>query len=129
MIPNATCGCIIGKGGATIRSFVEDSAAEIKLSSQDRMLPGVTDRILTVTGAIEQVLRAVALVATALAEDDGYHALAARWGAPPAPHMYCKSPDRAHCSNKHHKIRVIPQLKPLKQAQLKRPNKQPLNII
>ena len=35
------------------------------------MLPGVTDRILTVTGAIEHVLRAVALVATALSEDDG----------------------------------------------------------
>jgi hypothetical protein len=34
------------------------------------MLPGVTDRILTVTGAIEHVLRAVALVATALSEDE-----------------------------------------------------------
>ena len=78
VIPNASCGCIIGKGGATIRSFVEDSQAEIKLSSQDRMLPGVTDRILTVTGAIEHVLRAVALVATALSEDDGYAQLAAR---------------------------------------------------
>ena len=40
--------------------------------------PGVADRILTITGTIEQVLRAVALVATALSEDEGYAALAAR---------------------------------------------------
>lgn len=78
VIPNASCGCIIGKGGATIRSFTEDSGADIKLSSQDRMLPGVTDRVLTVTGAIETVLRAVALVATALMDDESYASLAAR---------------------------------------------------
>lgn len=78
VVPNSSCGCIIGKGGATIRTFVEDSQAEIKLSPQDRMPPGVADRILTITGTIEQVLRAVALVATALSEDEGYAALAAR---------------------------------------------------
>ena len=78
VIPNVSCGCIIGKGGATIRSFTEDSGADIKLSSQDRMLPGVTDRVLTVTGPIDTVLRAVALVATALMDDDSYASLAAR---------------------------------------------------
>ena len=40
VVPNSSCGCIIGKGGATIRTFVEDSQAEIKLSPQDRMPPG-----------------------------------------------------------------------------------------
>ena len=78
VIPNVSCGCIIGKGGATIRSFTEDSGADIKLSSQDRMLPGVTDRVLTVTGPIDTVLRAVALVATALMDDDSYASHAAR---------------------------------------------------
>ena len=78
VIPNASCGCVIGRGGATIRGFAEDSGARIKLSSQDRMLPGVTDRVLTVTGPVDRVLRAVALVATALMDDESYAALAAR---------------------------------------------------
>ena len=47
VVPNSSCGCIIGKGGAKIRSFVEDSQADIKLSNQDRMLPGCNDRTLT----------------------------------------------------------------------------------
>ena len=76
----------------------------------------------------------VALVATALAEDDGYAALAARWGATAYTPSHYKSTDQAHRSNKSHAIRVIPQLKrqihkPLKQDQLKGPNKQPLRII
>ena len=78
VIPNASCGCVIGRGWATIRGFAEDSGARIKLSSQDRMLPGVTDRVLTVTGPVDRVLRAVALVATALMDDESYAALAAR---------------------------------------------------
>lgn len=72
VVPNASCGAVIGKGGATIRSFMEDSGADIKLSGQDRMLPGVTDRVLTVTGEASSVLRAVALVCAALSHDEGY---------------------------------------------------------
>ena len=72
VVPNASCGAVIGKGGATIRRFQEDSGANIKLSSQDRMLPGVTDRVLTVTGDAANVLRAIANVAAALSEDEGY---------------------------------------------------------
>lgn len=72
IVPNASCGAIIGKGGATIRAFAEDSEADIKLSSQDRMLPGVTDRVLTITGPAGNVLRAVALVSAALFNDGGY---------------------------------------------------------
>ena len=44
VVPNASCGCIIGRGGATIRNFADDSQAEIKLSSQEHMLPGVNER-------------------------------------------------------------------------------------
>ena len=68
VVPNASCGAVIGKGGATIRRFQEDSGANIKLSSQDRMLPGVTDRVLTVTGDAANVLRAIANVVAALSE-------------------------------------------------------------
>jgi RNA-binding protein Nova len=75
VVPNSSCGCIIGKGGSKIRSFVEDSQADIKLSNQDRMLPGCNDRTLTITGTIESVLRGVALVATTLCEDPTYASL------------------------------------------------------
>jgi RNA-binding protein Nova len=34
LVPAALCGSIIGKGGATIRSFSEDSKAQIGLSPQ-----------------------------------------------------------------------------------------------
>eukprot|EP00244_Chara_vulgaris_P003392 TRINITY_DN1614_c0_g1_i4.p1 TRINITY_DN1614_c0_g1~~TRINITY_DN1614_c0_g1_i4.p1 ORF type:complete len:367 (-),score=24.60 TRINITY_DN1614_c0_g1_i4:484-1527(-) len=72
IVPNAVCGGIIGKGGATIRSFVEDSGANIKLSSQDQALPGVTDRVVTITGTLDQQLRAVALIVTKMSEDPNY---------------------------------------------------------
>ena len=78
VVPNSSCGCIIGKGGSKIRSFVEDSQADIKLSNQDRMLPGCNDRTLTITGTIDCVLRAVALVATTLCEDPAYATLVHR---------------------------------------------------
>jgi RNA-binding protein Nova len=75
VVPNSACGCVIGKGGSKIRSFVEDSGADIKLSNQDRMLPGCNDRTLTITGSIDGVLRGVALVATTLCEDASYSTL------------------------------------------------------
>lgn len=78
VVPNGSCGCVIGKGGAKIRSFVEDSRADIKLSNQDRMLPGCNDRTLTIAGSLDCILRAVALVASTLAEDPSYATLVHR---------------------------------------------------
>jgi len=78
VVPNGCCGCIIGKGGSKIRSFVEDSKADIKLSNQDRMLPGCNDRTLTITGSMDSLLRAVALVAATLSEDPSYGTLVHR---------------------------------------------------
>lgn len=72
IVPNASCGAIIGRGGATIKSFVEESSASIKLSPLDQSIPGVNDRIVTILGNLEQQLRAVALVISKLAEDPNY---------------------------------------------------------
>eukprot|EP00249_Psilotum_nudum_P009466 c21954_g1_i4 orf=288-1271(-) len=72
IVPNNVCGAIIGKGGATIKAFVEDSHANIKLSSQEQTVAGVTDRIVTIIGTLEQQLRAVALIITKLSEDPHY---------------------------------------------------------
>lgn len=70
VVPSAVCGGIIGKAGATIRSYQEDSGAHIKLSSQ--MVPGVHERVITITGTLEQQLRAVALIITKMAEDPNF---------------------------------------------------------
>lgn len=72
VVPSAVCGGIIGKAGATIRSYQEDSGAHIKLSSQDQMVPGVHERVITITGTLEQQLRAVALIITKMAEDPNF---------------------------------------------------------
>eukprot|EP00271_Cylindrocystis_brebissonii_P008787 TRINITY_DN23286_c0_g1_i1.p1 TRINITY_DN23286_c0_g1~~TRINITY_DN23286_c0_g1_i1.p1 ORF type:complete len:433 (-),score=94.43 TRINITY_DN23286_c0_g1_i1:546-1844(-) len=76
LVPNTVAGAVIGKGGSTIRSFVEDSGANIKLSSQDQALPGVNERMVTISGTLEQQLRAVALVVSKLSEDPSYASFA-----------------------------------------------------
>mmetsp|Transcript_11388 Transcript_11388/g.34238 ORF Transcript_11388/g.34238 Transcript_11388/m.34238 type:complete len:380 (+) Transcript_11388:2-1141(+) len=73
LVPASLCGSIIGKGGATIRQFAEDSKAAIGLSPQDRMPPGVMDRTVRITGQdVEQLMRAVALILTKLAQNPNY---------------------------------------------------------
>ncbi|GBG80468.1 hypothetical protein CBR_g30931 [Chara braunii] len=93
IVPNAVCGGIIGKGGATIRSFVEDSGANIKLSSQDQALPGVTDRVVTITGTLDQQLRAVALIVTKMSEDPNYLLYANMPISYPVPDYYVPARD------------------------------------
>ncbi|KAH7669561.1 K Homology domain-containing protein [Dioscorea alata] len=71
-VPNSSCGAIIGKGGATIKSFIEDSHANIKISPQDSLLVGVRDRLVTLTGTQEELIRAVELILSKLIEDAYY---------------------------------------------------------
>ncbi|BBN14085.1 RNA-binding protein Nova [Marchantia polymorpha subsp. ruderalis] len=72
IVPNNVCGAIIGKGGSTIKAFVEDSGANIKLSSHDQTIPGVSDRMVTITGTLEKQLRAVDSIISKLSEDPNY---------------------------------------------------------
>ncbi|XLR35408.1 hypothetical protein S83_063308 [Arachis hypogaea] len=53
IVPNGSCGGIIGKGGATIRSFIEESQAGIKISPQDNNYYGLNDRLVTLTGTLD----------------------------------------------------------------------------
>ncbi|KAL0744001.1 hypothetical protein Bca4012_085514 [Brassica carinata] len=69
VVPHSSCGGIIGKGGATIRSFIEDSKAGIKISPLDF---GLSDRLVTLSGTMEEQMRAIALILTKLTEDDDY---------------------------------------------------------
>ncbi|EIE21573.1 hypothetical protein COCSUDRAFT_17393 [Coccomyxa subellipsoidea C-169] len=72
LVPTPLCGAIIGKGGATIRSFAEDSRAAITVSPQDKQPLGIPDRVVRITGAQDQLLRAVALLLTKLVESPNY---------------------------------------------------------
>jgi RNA-binding protein Nova len=72
LVPAPLCGTIIGKGGATIKSFHEDSHANITVSSMDKVPPGATDRIVRLTGELEHIMRALALLLSKLAENPNY---------------------------------------------------------
>lgn len=75
IVPSQLCGAIIGKGGATIRSFSEDSKANIGVSSQDKVLPGVAERVVRMSGETEHLMRATALVLSKLAENINFNRL------------------------------------------------------
>lgn len=75
LVPNKLCGALIGKGGETIRNFISDSQAIIRVASPDEMPYGVSDRVVRVMGSLDQILRAVALVVTKVMEDERYDSL------------------------------------------------------
>ncbi|XP_010940545.1 protein BTR1 isoform X1 [Elaeis guineensis] len=72
IVPNSSCGGIIGKGGSTIKSFIEDSRAGIKISPQDHNFVGLNDRVVTLTGSFDERMRAVYLILSKLMEDAHY---------------------------------------------------------
>ncbi|KAB2627048.1 RNA-binding protein Nova-1-like [Pyrus ussuriensis x Pyrus communis] len=72
VVPNSSCGGIIGKGGSTIKSFIEESQAGIKISPQDNNYFGLNDRLVTVTGSLDEQMRAVDLIVAKLSEDSHY---------------------------------------------------------
>lgn len=91
IVPNSSCGAIIGKAGATIRSFSEESQANIKISPQDNNFRGLTDRLVTVTGSLDQQLHATDLILSKLIEDPHYaqfvnvpYSYAAAYNRPPS---------------------------------------------
>ncbi|XP_078440058.1 binding to TOMV RNA 1L (long form) isoform X2 [Wolffia australiana] len=71
IVPNSCCGGIIGKGGSTIKSLIEESGAGIKISPQDHAYVGLNDRLVTLTGSLEERMSALYLIMSKLVED--YH--------------------------------------------------------
>jgi hypothetical protein len=55
-----------------IRSFIEESQAGIKISPQDNSYYGQNDRIVTVTGTLDEQMRGIDLIVSKLAEDPHY---------------------------------------------------------
>ncbi|KAL2943230.1 Protein BTR1 [Bienertia sinuspersici] len=62
LVSNAAAGSVIGKGGSTITDFQKDSGARIQLSRNQEYFPGTADRIIMVSGKIDDVLKAMDLV-------------------------------------------------------------------
>ncbi|XP_077142474.1 RNA-binding protein Nova-2-like isoform X1 [Ranitomeya variabilis] len=58
IVPNTTAGLIIGKGGSTVRSIMEESGAWVQLS-QKPAGPNLQERVVTVSGEPNQVQRAI----------------------------------------------------------------------
>lgn len=63
---NVEAGSVIGKGGSTISDFQSRSNARIQLSRNYEYFPGTSDRIIMVSGTIDEVLDAVELILTKL---------------------------------------------------------------
>ncbi|XP_041022160.1 protein BTR1 isoform X1 [Juglans microcarpa x Juglans regia] len=73
VVPNSSCGGIIGKGGSTIKSFIEESHAGIKISPQDNSYYGLNDRLVTLVGTLDEQMLAIDLILSKLSEDPHYY--------------------------------------------------------
>jgi len=61
-VPDALVGGILGKQGQVVRDMVQRSGARFKFSDKNEYAAGTTDRILTITGDMNQCQAAYALV-------------------------------------------------------------------
>lgn len=66
------CGFLIGHKGQTVQDFITDSGANIRVQSLSELTPSDPERTIVVSGARDQVLRAVALVLNTLSLHDSY---------------------------------------------------------
>ncbi|XP_061414939.1 RNA-binding protein Nova-1-like isoform X1 [Lethenteron reissneri] len=68
IVPNTTAGLIIGKGGATVKSMMEQSGAWVQLSQKPEG-GSLQERVVTVSGEPEQSRHAVQLIVQKIQED------------------------------------------------------------
>ena len=66
IIPNSRMGTVIGKGGAKIKEIQEASGA--RLNASEAMLPGSTERVLSVSGVADAIHIAVYYIGNILLE-------------------------------------------------------------
>ncbi|XP_044425678.1 protein BTR1 isoform X2 [Triticum aestivum] len=71
VVPQPCCGVLIGKGGSVIKSFTEASETAIQISPHN-ISYGFNDRLVTITGPLDNLLRAVFLIIFELLEDIRY---------------------------------------------------------
>eukprot|EP00951_Prasinocladus_malaysianus_P019702 scaffold159863_cov36-Prasinocladus_malaysianus.AAC.1 len=71
IVPSRLCGGLIGRAGATLKSFMDESGAQMTVSSLGDV-SGQTERILYITGTKDQQVTATALIAVRMALDPAY---------------------------------------------------------
>ncbi|KAK4051792.1 PAB1 binding protein [Microbotryomycetes sp. JL201] len=93
IIPHSRMGSVIGKGGSKIKEIQEASGA--RLQASEAMLPGSTERVLSISGVADAIHIAVYYVGTVLQEQPGVPSsnVAYRPGAAaPVPYGYPPPP-------------------------------------
>lgn len=68
LLPERSVGNVIGKEGAVLRKIMEESNSRIRISAMDEILPVTRERIATIAGTAEALLRAQQLISAVLAE-------------------------------------------------------------
>ena len=69
LIPGTAAGSVIGKGGATINELQTNTGARIQLSRNAEVFPGTSDRLVTLSGNLSQILGALHLMINKLVAD------------------------------------------------------------
>ncbi|CAM8949081.1 hypothetical protein QQ045_015877 [Rhodiola kirilowii] len=72
IVPNGACGGLIGKGGSNIKSLIEASGAGIKISPLDANYYRLSDRLVMITGSLDEQMEAIKLILHKLFEDPQY---------------------------------------------------------
>ena len=62
LVSNAAAGSVIGKGGSTINDFQSQSGARIQLSRNHEFFLGTSDRIIMISGATNEIIKAMELI-------------------------------------------------------------------
>ncbi|XP_037463450.1 uncharacterized protein LOC119335416 isoform X3 [Triticum dicoccoides] len=65
VVPDACCGALIGKGGQVIKSLAQESNAGINISPRD-ICYGQHDRLVTITGQLDNQLQAIFFILSEL---------------------------------------------------------------
>ncbi|XP_077999215.1 RNA-binding protein Nova-1-like isoform X2 [Glandiceps talaboti] len=68
IVPNSTAGLIIGKGGATIKTFMEQTGAKMQISQKSEGV-NLSERVITISGDNEHTKKALAAVISKVQED------------------------------------------------------------
>ncbi|ERN04775.1 hypothetical protein AMTR_s00140p00055140 [Amborella trichopoda] len=66
LVSNAAAGSVIGKGGSTITEFQSQSGARFQLSRNHEYFPGTTDRIIMISGTVDEILTAMDFILSKL---------------------------------------------------------------
>lgn len=66
IVPASQCGSIIGKGGNKIKEIREQTGASIQVASE--MLPGSTERAVTISGKYDSIIECFKLVSLIMYE-------------------------------------------------------------